>query len=218
MTGPAEAVIAELRAMADPGRREGQARVGIQVDRALGVSIPDLRRLARRLGRDHALALALWDSGVHEARILAGMVDDPSLVTPGQMERWVLDFDSWDVCDQVTELFERTSYAWSLAFQWAGRDEEFVRRAAFALIARMAVHRKLTPDDEFVAFFPLIRAAAGDDRNYVKKAVNWALRQLGKRSPFLREAAITCAERIQADGTRSGRWIAADALRELRAR
>lgn len=218
MTGQVQEVVAELRAMADPSRREGQKRVGIRVDRALGVSIPDLRRLARHHRRDHALAQQLWDTGIHEARILAGMVDDPAQVTPGQMERWALDFDSWDICDCVTELFESTPHAWNLVFSWSGREEEFVRRAAFALIAEMAVHRKKTPDDEFVAFFPVIRSAADDDRNYVKKAVSWALRNLGKRSPFLRAAAIACAEQIRADGSRSGRWIAADALRELRSR
>ena len=209
-------VLAELRARAVPARLEGFRRVAIPTERALGVSIPDLRAISRKHRRDHDLALLLWDSGVHEARILAGMVDDPKLVTPDQMERWVAKFDAWDVCDGVCDLFRETPWAWEKAWAWCERDEEFVRRAGFVLIARMAVHCKSEPDATFVAALDVIRRHAGDERNFVKKAVNWALRQVGKRSVALNAAAIAAAEQIRADGSKSGRWIANDALRELR--
>ena len=193
------------------------AKVGINIDRALGVSIPDCRRIARAYRGDHPLALALWDTGLHEARIVAGMVDDPALVTPAQMEAWVLDFDSWDLCDQVcSNLFGGTRGALTTARRWCARPEEFVKRAGFTLIAERAVHAKELPDSALVRLLPLIRRGASDDRNYVKKAVNWALRQIGKRSPSLNAAAIEEAERILALDTPSARWIARDALRELR--
>ena len=194
------------------------ARFGITADRALGVRVPDLRRLARRLAPDHELALALWDTGVHEARILASMIDDPAAVTEPQMERWAADFDSWDLCDQCCgNLFDRTPFAAAKAAEWSGRDEEFVKRAGFALMAWMAVHRKDEPDEAFRAFVPFIEREAHDDRNFVKKAVSWALRQIGKRNARLRGAAIAAAERISRDESRAARWIARDVLRELRA-
>ncbi|HEX9123410.1 MAG TPA: DNA alkylation repair protein [Actinomycetota bacterium] len=209
-------VMSELRRGADPSRLPGMARYGIAVDRALGVSIPDLRRLARRTGRDHQLALSLWDTEVHEARILAGMVDDPLRVTKAQMERWARDFDSWDLCDQVcSNLFDGTPFAFEKAAAWSTRRPEFVKRAAFATVAAAAVHRKDVDDDRFVTFLPVIEAQATDERNYVKKAVNWALRQIGKRSPDLHREAVACAERIRCLDSRTARWIAADALREL---
>ncbi len=209
-------VVEELRTFARPGGREGMGRFGINPDRALGVRIPDLRRLARRIGRDHTLALALWDTGVHEARILASMVDEPTRVTERQMESWAGDFDSWDLCDQCCgNLFDRTPYARSKALEWAGRDEKFMKRAGFALMASMAVHDREAPDDVFREFLQVIERESDDDRNYVKKAVNWSLRQIGKRSPRLRRAAIATAKRIRKRGSRAARWIAADALREL---
>ena len=183
MRAATRGVVSELRAVADPSRLPGMARVGINVDRALGVSIPDLRKLGRRLGPDHTLALDLWPTGIHEARILASMVDDTARVTRDQMEEWVLDFDSWDLCDQVTgNLFDLTPFATSVARAWTKRPEEFVKRAGFALIAAHAVHDRTAPDRTFTAWFPAIRRGATDDRNYVKKAVSWALRQIGKRN------------------------------------
>jgi 3-methyladenine DNA glycosylase AlkD len=217
VTADAASVLAELRQIADPTRLPGMARYGIAVDRALGVSIPDLRRIARRLRPDHDLALALWPTGVHEARILAGMIDDPARVTSAQMDAWARDFDSWDLCDQVcANLFVNTHHAFAKADAWSRRRATFVVRAGFALIAAIAVHRTEVDDDRIAAFLPRIEARADDDRNYVWKAVNWALRQIGKRSPGLNAQAIAVAERIRDRGTKISRRIANDALRELR--
>lgn len=192
------------------------ARYGIATQKALGVAIPDLRRLARAIGRDHDLAVRLWETEVHEARILASMIDDPAEVTEAQMEAWVHDLDSWDLCDQVCgNLFDRTRYAFRRAVAWSGRDEEFVKRAGFAVMAWAAVHRKDVDDREFEAFLPIIRAEATDERNFVKKAVNWALRQIGKRSPELNAKAIETAELIQKQDSKAARWTGSDALREL---
>jgi 3-methyladenine DNA glycosylase AlkD len=205
------------------------ARYGIKVDDAFGVSVYELRRMAKPLRGDHELALALWATGNHEARLLATMVDDPAMVDEAQMEAWVLDLDSWDVCDQLTSnLFDKTPFAYDKAHEWAARDEEFVRRAAFALIAALAWQDKEAPDARILAFLPLVEEHAGDPRNFVKKAVSWALRNVGKRNAALNAAAIACAERIRdaadarAGGRRGGdpsaraaRWVAADALREL---
>jgi Predicted DNA alkylation repair enzyme len=210
-------VVAELRAAADPSRLAGMARVGINVERALGVSVPDLRKLGRRFGPDHALALDLWQTGIHEARILASMADDPGQVTRAQMEEWVSDFDSWDVCDQVIgNLFERTPFAMSVARAWTKRPEEFVKRAGFVMIAERAVHDRTSPDTTFSTWFPVIRFGATDERNYVKKAVSWSLRQIGKRNPDLNAAAITEAEALTTLSVPSARWVGHDALRELR--
>jgi 3-methyladenine DNA glycosylase AlkD len=210
-------VVAELRALADPTRLPGMARVGIHVDRAIGVSIPHLRKLGRRLGPDHRLALDLWDTGIHEARILASMVDDPAEVTQEQMEVWAADFDSWDVCDQVVgNLFDRTPFAMQAARAWTKRDEEFVKRAGFTLIATRAVHDRRSSDRAFTMWFPAIRRGAADDRNYVKKAVSWALRQIGKRNLALNGAAIAEAETLAASPVTCTRWVGRDALRELR--
>jgi 3-methyladenine DNA glycosylase AlkD len=205
--------------MSDPSQREGMARYGIRVDRALGgVGVPALRAMGRRLGKDHDLAVALWATGIHEARLLAAFVDDPTKVTEDQMEAWAAEFDSWDIVDQVTgSLFDRTPFAWPKAREWSRRPEEFVKRAAFAMVAGIAVHDKRAPDRVFLAFLPVIEREARDPRNYVRKGVNWALRQIGKRNRALNEAAIACAERILASGDRSARWVASDALRELRA-
>jgi len=212
----AREVLEQLNDLADRGRLSGMSRYGISTDRALGVSIPEIRALARRVGRDHELAAALWDSEIHEARLLAGMVDDPALVNQDQMDAWALEFDSWDLCDQVCgNLFDRTPYAFLKAVEWSWREEEFVRRAAFALMATSAVHNETAKDEEFEALLPIIRGAATDERNYVKKAVNWALRQIGKRNANLNRKAIETARQIQKLDSRAGRWIAADALREL---
>jgi 3-methyladenine DNA glycosylase AlkD len=212
----AQTVIARLRAMGDEESRAGMARFGISTDRALGISVTDLRRLGRELGRDHALALELWKSGIHEARILASIVDEPTRVTRAQMETWAAEFDSWDLVDQCCgNLFDKTPWAWDVALEWSEREAEFVKRAGFALMAWLAVHDKRATNASFTPFFPAIERAAGDERNFVKKAVNWALRQIGKRNATLRRRAIASARRIAKQDTKSARWIARDALREL---
>jgi 3-methyladenine DNA glycosylase AlkD len=192
------------------------ARYGIRTDRALGVPMPVIRTLAKQAGRSHAVARDLWNSGVHEARHLATLVDELDRITPGQMNRWARDFDSWDVCDQACHnLFRYTPYAWDKVVEWSNAESEFVKRAAFSLMAGLAVKDKAATDDQFVALFPVIAGAVSDDRNMVKKAVNWALRQIGKRNPRLRRKAIAAAREIQKQGSRPARWIASDALREL---
>jgi 3-methyladenine DNA glycosylase AlkD len=202
-----------------PIRRDfaGMARVGINVERALGVSVPDLRKLGRRFGPDHALALELWQTGIHEARILASMADDPGQVTRDQMRDWVLSFDSWDLCDQVIgNLFALTPLATSAARAWTTRPEEFVKRAGFALIAARAARDRKAPDGSFITWLPVIHRGATDERNYVKKAVSWALRQIGKRNLRLNAAAIAEAERLTTSNDANARWVGRDALRELR--
>jgi 3-methyladenine DNA glycosylase AlkD len=195
------------------------ARYGISTNGTLGVPMPALRGLAKKTGRSHELAAELWASGIHEARILATLVEEPARVTRRQMNQWARDFDSWDVCDQACQnLFRYTSLAWEMAAEWAGARAEFPRRAAFALMAGLAVKAKKAPDEAFEAFLPLITAAATDERNLVKKAVNWALRAIGKRNARLRGAAIAAAESIRTIDSPAARWIASDALRELRAR
>ena len=212
----AAAVLRQLRRLANPANVAGMARFGINPTHTLGVPIPVLRRLAREIGRDHDLAQALWASGVHEARILAGFIDDPARVTRAQMNRWAADFDSWDVCDQVcSSLFDRTPFAFHKAVEWSRRGEEFVRRAGFVLMAALAVHDRRTADAAFERFLGIIRRGSTDERNFVKKAVNWALRQIGKRNRRLNRRAIAQARTIQRIPSRAARWIAADALREL---
>lgn len=207
-----------LRAHGNPVNVAGMARYGINVRNAVGVSIPFLRNIARAHRRQHTLALELWDSALHEARILATLVDDPKQVTPAQMERWVRDLDSWDVCDQLcNNLFRRVPFAREKALLWVARKPEFVRRAGFVLMACLAVHDKEASDEDFEAFFTAIRAGATDERNFVKKSVNWALRQIGKRNPALRKRAIAVAEEIGTLENKAARWIAADARRELTA-
>jgi 3-methyladenine DNA glycosylase AlkD len=210
-------VLERLEALAQPGGREGMARFGINPHRALGVRIPNLRRLAKEIGTDHRLALALWRTRVHEARILATMVDNPAEVTEQQMDAWAGDFDSWDLCDQCCgNLFDRTPLAYRKAVQWSGRDEEFVKRASFALMAWAAVHDKAADDRVFLAFLPIIEREAGDDRNFVKKAVSWSLRQIGKRNRRLHRAAVAVAKRLaKRNDSRAARWIGTDAMREL---
>jgi 3-methyladenine DNA glycosylase AlkD len=210
-------VINRLRLLGDPDRLEGMARYGIATGHAYGVSIPELRGLATEVRSDHQLALSLWDSSIHEARILASMIDDPALVDEAQMERWAGDLDSWDLCDQVcANLFRHTPFAYAKASEWSSRAEQFVKRAGFALIAGLAVADKRAPDERFAAFLPLVVRESGDDRNLVKKAVNWALRQIGKRNQHLNALAIDTALELQRESSKSAHWIAADALRELR--
>jgi 3-methyladenine DNA glycosylase AlkD len=215
MTAPE--ILAVLRAQANPRNVEGMARYGISTAGTLGVPVAEIRRLARKTGRSHSLAAELWASGVHEARILATIVDEPARVTRRQMGRWARDFDSWDVCDQACQnLFRYTPLAWAAAREWSGAKREFVRRAAFALMAGLAVKAKDAPDEDFEALLPLIAAAATDQRNLVRKAVNWALRAIGKRNLRLRRASIATAENIGGIDSPAARWIAGDALRELR--
>jgi len=210
-------ILSQLREMGTPAVREGMQRFGIDTTHALGVSIPALRALAKEIKKDHALALALWASKYHEARILASMIDDPAQVTVRQIDAWVKDFNSWDLCDQVCgNLFDRTAFVVEKAIAFSKRKEEFVKRAGFALMAEYAVHNKKAGDEVFLAFLPLIEKEAHDDRNFVKKAVNWALRQIGKRNARLREAAILTAERMLQQDSKAARWIARDALRELK--
>ena len=223
------ALLAELRSLGSERDRAGMARYGIRVDRAFGVSVRTLREIAGRFGKDHALAQALWDTGNHEARLLACFVDDPAAVTSAQMEAWARDFDSWDLCDQATtSLFDQSAQAWAKAAAWARREEEWVRRGAFALMAGLAVHDRKAGDAAFLRLLPLVERGAFDPRNYVRKGVSWALRNMGKRNRALNAAAVACAGRIRAaadaragrsrggdPGARAARWVAADALREL---
>jgi 3-methyladenine DNA glycosylase AlkD len=227
--GEVAALLAKLEEMGSERDRAGMARYGINVASAFGVSVYELRKVAKGLGTDHALALSLWATGNHEARLLACFVDDPEAVTVEQAEAWARDFDSWDVCDQAcTSLFDRTRHGWTLAVEWAGRDEEWVKRAGFALMAGLASHDGAATDRSFTKLLQLVERGAWDERNFVKKAVSWALRNIGKRDRALNVAAVACAERIRAAAdaraggsrggdasARSARWVATDAIREL---
>ncbi len=212
-----EEVLARLESISDRTRLDGMSRYGIRVDDALGVSMPEMRALAKTLGKDHALAMDLWRSGVHEARIMASLLADPKLLNEDQMEEMVKDLDSWDVCDQCcSNLFSRTPMAMRKALEWSAREEEFQKRAGFATMAALAVHGKKLADEDMMLLLEAAVRESSDDRNYVRKAVNWALRQIGKRNLLLNGMAINAAERIMAKGDRASRWIASDALRELR--
>ncbi len=211
-----EKYLARLKSLRDPEAVAGMARFGINPDNTLGVSIPAIRKMAKEIGKNHALAQEFWSSGIHEARILAGLVDDPGEVTEEQMERWAADIDSWDVCDQVcSNLFDKTRFAYQKAHEWSGREEEFVKRAGFVLMAALSVHDKKAGDEKFLDFLPLIKREAQDERNFVKKAVNWALRQIGKRNLDLNRAAILTANDILKIDSKTAKWVASDALREL---
>jgi 3-methyladenine DNA glycosylase AlkD len=209
-------ILERLKSVANPHAVAGMARFGIMVTTAYGVSIPQVRTLARELGTDHELAQDLWASGVHEARILASMIADPNQVTDAQLERWVLDFDSWDLCDQCcVNLFRKTAAAYRKAIEWSARDEEFVKRAGFVLIAALAVHDKGAADSAFLQFLTIIKREAADNRHFVKKAINWALRQIGKRNHHLNHCALTTAEEMLANDSTTAHAIASAAIREL---
>jgi 3-methyladenine DNA glycosylase AlkD len=211
-----EDVLRRMKSLATPEYLKGMGRFRINTEKALGVSIPHLRSLAREIGKSHELAQELWSSEIHEARILATMIDDVLKVTDKQMEEWVKDFDSWDLCDQcIGNLFCRTKGAYGKAVIWSGREEEFVRRAGYAMMAYLAVHDKKASDERFLEFLSNIEQDSIDERNFVKKAVNWALRQIGKRNPSLNKKAIHSAKEVQRKDSKAARWIAADALREL---
>lgn len=213
-------IIARLRSLRNERNIAGQRRYGITPTKEqLGVSMPVLRALARSHRRNHTLATELWASEIHDARILAILIDDPGQVTRGQMERWTRGCDNWALTDACCcVLFDRTPFAIEKALAWSERRPEFVKRCGFVLMAGLAVHRKELSDEGFLRFLAAIRREATDERNFVKKAVNWALRQIGKRNPRLRRAAIAEAEKIRRISSPAARWIAADALRELRAK
>jgi len=195
---------------------DGMSHFGINTKKAFGLPIPFLRNLAKKIGKNHSLALELWETGYHEARILASFIDEPASVTEKQMDSWVKDFDSWDVCDQCCMgLFDKTKFAYKKAVQWSKSKKEFIKRAGFAMMASLAVHDKKADDSIFEEFYPLIIEGANDERNFVKKAVNWALRQIGKRNLSLNVSAVKTAHDILKLDTKPSRWIANDALREL---
>jgi 3-methyladenine DNA glycosylase AlkD len=211
-----EEVLQKLRAKARPDQLEGMARYAIVGEGRLGVSVPEMKKIAKEAGKDHGLALNLWKTGIPDARIVAGMVGEPGKLTEKQMEDWVKDFESWDVCDQVCmNLFEKTPLAIKKIHDWSKRDEEFIKRTAYSLIACLAWHDKQAEDEKFTGLFQVIKDGATDERNFVKKAVNWALRNIGKRNPALNKAAIKLAQEIKEMDSKAARWIANDALREL---
>jgi 3-methyladenine DNA glycosylase AlkD len=209
-------VLETLKKLEDPKNVAGMARFGIKPAVALGVSKPALRMLAKNLGRHHDLAQELWASGVHEAMVLASMIDDPAEVTADQMDAWANSFDNWDICDQCClNLFRKTAFAYEKTEDWTAIDREFVKRAGFVLMASLAVHDKKASDGKFKRFLSIIEREASDDRNYVRKAVNWALRQIGKRNADLRQEVIEVALGLQQVESKSARWIGSDALRDL---
>ncbi|WP_255251476.1 DNA alkylation repair protein, partial [Candidatus Methanoperedens sp. BLZ2] len=211
-----EEILNRLKSLSNPEAVAGMARFGINPINTCGVSIPTLRKIARETGKDHTLAQELWSSGIHEARILASLIDVPEKVNEEQMEKWVVDFDSWDVCDQCcSNLFDKTSLAYQKAIEWSNRKEEFVKRAGFVMMATIAVHDKMAADKEFLKFLPRIKKESVDNRNFVRKAVNWALRQIGKRNLNLNGIAIKTAKEILEIDSKTAKWVASNALAEL---
>lgn len=211
-----EEVMEQLKSKAKPEQVDGMSRFAITGEQRMGVSVPDMRKIAKKIGKDHRLALDLWNTGVPEGMIVAGMIAEPEKLTEEQMESWVVDINSWDICDQVCmNLFEKSPLAEKKIFDWSGREEEFVKRTSYALIACLAWHDKAAADEDFIKYFPVIVSGSSDDRNFVKKAVNWALRNIGKRSLALNKAAIEVANEIKEIDSKSARWIASDAIREL---
>jgi 3-methyladenine DNA glycosylase AlkD len=211
-------ILARLKRLGTRRNREGMARYGLRAPKVFGVSVSTIQQLSKRLGKDHALASALWETGWYEARMLAAFVDDPARVTPTQMDRWARDFDNWGICDTVCfHLFDRTPHAWNRIDRWSRRRDEFVKRAAFALLASLALHDKHTGDGPFLERLPLIERAASDDRNFVKKGVSWALRSVGRRGRTLNAAASEVAERLAKAPEPAARWVGRDALRDFAA-
>ncbi|MGD9346434.1 MAG: DNA alkylation repair protein [Candidatus Aminicenantes bacterium] len=212
-----EDILEKLKDKSRPDQLEGMARYGISTEGRLGVKVPDMRKIAKEIGKDHALALELWKTGIPDAQIVAALVGEPEKLTGEQMEEWVKEFTSWDICDQVCmNLFDKSPLAIKKIHDWSKREEEFVKRAAYALIACLAWHDKEADDETFIQLFPVIEYGAMDERNFVKKSVNWALRHIGKRNIHLNKAAIKLAEGIKGMDSKSARWIASDALRELK--
>jgi len=215
-TSKCRAVLLQLKSLSNAENVAGMARFGINPKNTYGISIPNLRRIAKELGTDHVLALQLWKSKIHEARILASMIDSPDRVSSKQMDLWANDFDSWDVCDQCcSNLFDKTAHAYTKAVEWTSSGKEFVKRAGFSLMAALAAHDKTAADRQFIEFLKIIEERSDDERNFVKKSVNWALRGIGKRNVRLNAAAIASAHRIRQRDSSASRWIASDALREL---
>ena len=211
-----EEVIEKLKLRANPDQLEGMSRYGMEVESRLGVRVPEMRAIAKEIGKDHQLALELWQTGIDEAKMVASMIDVPEEVTEDQMEAWVRDFNSWDVCDQVCmNLFDKTPLAWVKIHDWAKRDEEYVKRAGYALIACLAWHNKGAADEEFIRLFSVIKNGATDERNYVKKAVSWALRNIGKRNTDLNDLALKVAREMLEMDSKPAKWIAGDATRDL---
>ena len=209
-------ILKRLKSLSDPKAVEDMARFGINPNNTYGISIPNIRKMAKEIGKNHEIARQLWKSGIHEAKILAGMIDDSKFVTEEQMENWVKDFDSWDVCDQVCmNLFDKTNFAYQKITEWSKKNEEFVKRAGFALMASLAVHDKKAKDEVFLKFLPIIKRESTDERNFVRKAVNWALRQIGKRNINLNKVAIETAREIQKIDSKTAKWIANNAIKEL---
>jgi 3-methyladenine DNA glycosylase AlkD len=209
-------ILASLERLGTARDREGMARYGIVASKAFGVSVANIGRLAKGAGRDHELALALWETGWYEARMMAAFVDEPERVTAAQMDGWCRDFDNWAVCDHVCfHLFDRTPHAWRKVEQWSGRRQEFARRAAFALLAALALHDRKTPDARFRPFIRLAARAASDERNFVKKGVSWALRAMGGRSGALHAESLEAARRLAASEDATERWVGKDVLRDL---
>ncbi len=212
-----EDILENIKKLGNQKNREGMGRYGINVEKAYGVSIPILRKMAKEIGTDRDLAVELWETGVHEASLLAGFIADAKELTEKQMESWVSDFDSWDICDQVcSNLFDKTVFAYRKAIEWCSREEEFVKRAGFVLMAALSVHDKKAKDSVFVEFLSLTKKESMDERNFARKAVNWALRQIGKRNISLNKKAIRTAEEILSIDSKAARWVARDALRELK--
>jgi 3-methyladenine DNA glycosylase AlkD len=211
-----EEVLARLKSMSDPSQAASAARFGVSAGNRMGIRVPDLRRLAKELGKDHRMALELWETGVPEARMLASMIGEPRELTAAQMDSWVEGFDAWDVCDQACmNLFARSPLAWQKVRDWAERPEEYVKRAAFALLACLAWHDRSSPDEQFIEFLPLIQAGASDNRHFVKKAVSWALRNIGKRNQRLQVEALQFARKMEDADSAVARWIGRDAVRDL---
>jgi 3-methyladenine DNA glycosylase AlkD len=209
-------IVERLKSKANPNNLEGMARYGISTANRFGNSIPFLRKLAKEIGKNHKLALELWEEGIDETKILASMIGEEDKLTEAQAEKWVADFNSWDVCDQVCmNLFKKLPFAKKKIKEWSKGKEEFVKRAAFSLIACIAVYDKEKPDNEFMKFLSLIKKAATDERNYVKKAVSWALRNIGKRNKNLNKEVIKFASELEKTDSKSGRWIARETLKDI---
>jgi 3-methyladenine DNA glycosylase AlkD len=209
-------LLGELRSRKNQRNIEGMARYGIVSKEVLGIPLTELRAVAKRIGRDHALSAQLWKSGIFETRMLAALIEEPEKVTRPQMERYALRFDNWALCDcWCSVVFDKTPHAWDMAVRWSKRREEYVKRAGFVIMAALSVHDKKAKDEEFVKFLPLIRREASDGRNIVKKGVNWALRQIGKRSLRLNAPALATAREISLLPSPAAKWVASDAIREL---
>jgi 3-methyladenine DNA glycosylase AlkD len=212
----ADSVVAWLKRTGTKRERDGMARFGLPSDKAFGVSVGTMQRYAKEIGQNHDLSLALWETGWYEARMMAAFVGEPDRVTPAQMDRWCEDFDNWGIVDTVCfKLFDQTPHAWSKVDQWSRREEEFEKRAGFALLACLALHDKAAGDDQFIRRLPLIEQASTDDRNFVKKGVSWAFRLIGRRSSALNEATVAMSRRLAESPSASARWLGRGALKEL---